>query len=142
MEEIKEFKDKEAKIAAISKGNELIKKEVLVKLQQVKNKIENEEQRNVSAKNIVIEIDDSDALKRTQQRKRKISTEKVELKEETADNVSDNKKKELTNSNNKKTESNVKLFAYKNVDYKKFYNHSNKDHKQKQPKMKFKKYKN
>ncbi|OWR42755.1 PM-Scl autoantigen protein [Danaus plexippus plexippus] len=42
VEEIKEYKDKEAKIAAISKGNELIKTEVLLKLQEAKSMIENE----------------------------------------------------------------------------------------------------
>ncbi|CAB3226099.1 unnamed protein product [Arctia plantaginis] len=139
MEEIKEYKDKEAKIAAIGKGNELIKAEVLVKLQQAKSQIENEEKTNI-VKNVTIDIDESESLKKTPQRKRKISTEKVEPKE-SVDNPIEHKKMELINTNSKKSDSDVKPFAYKNVDYKKFHNDTNKERKQKQPKMKFKKHK-
>lgn len=137
MEEIKEFKDKEAKITAISKGNELIKAEVLAKLQQAKTQVENEGQ-NVSETKEMVDVGEvDDALKKTQQRKRKISTVKVENKK-SADIVTENKKKELLNTN---PQHNLKTFAYKNVDYKKFYNNTNKEHNQKQHKMKFKKYK-
>lgn len=134
--EIEEFKEKAAKIAAISKGNELIKTEVLSKLQQAQVKIENEE------KNLTAEEND-DTLMKSQQRKRKISAIKVEPKESTSI-VTDNSSiitKEITENSTKKIDSNVKPYAYKNADYKKFFNQSSKDHKQKQPKMKFKKYK-
>lgn len=142
---MKEYKEKEAKVAAISKGNELIKAEVLAKLQQAQTQIENEDKNN--AKPIVKiepELND-DTQKKTQQRKRKISAEKVEPKETVDLTTNANVKQELTSNNTKKVDNDVKPFAYKNVDYKKFYNHNvvnNKDHKQKQPKMKFKKYKN
>ncbi|XP_035433484.1 exosome component 10 isoform X2 [Spodoptera frugiperda] len=145
LEEMKEYKEKEAKVAAISKGNELIKAEVLAKLQQAQTQIENEDKNN--AKPIVKiepELND-DTQKKTQQRKRKISAEKVEPKETVDLTTNANVKQELTSNNTKKVDNDVKPFAYKNVDYKKFYNHNvvnNKDHKQKQPKMKFKKYKN
>lgn len=138
MEEIKEFKEKEAKIAAIGQGNELIKTEVLVKLQQAKTQIENEEKRIVPTE--IIEIDDDDTSTKTQQRKRKISPDKMEIKE-SLDTTLDHKKTELANSSNQKTDSNTKPYDYKNVNYKKFYNDMKKDFKQKQPKMKFKKYK-
>lgn len=145
LEEMKEYKEKEAKVAAISKGNELIKAEVLAKLQQAQTQIENEDKNN--AKPIVKiepELND-DTQKKTQQRKRKISAEKVEPKETVDLTTNANVKQELTSNNTKKVDNDVKPFAYKNVDYKKFYTHNvvnNKDHKQKQPKMKFKKYKN
>ncbi|KAI8431078.1 hypothetical protein MSG28_001137 [Choristoneura fumiferana] len=42
MEEMREFRDKEAKITAIGKGDELIKTEVLNKLQQAKSQIEHD----------------------------------------------------------------------------------------------------
>ncbi|KAJ8737858.1 hypothetical protein PYW08_000453 [Mythimna loreyi] len=134
--EIEEFKEKAAKIAAISKGNELIKTEVLVKLQQAQIKIENEEKKDKVE-------DNDDTQKKSQQRKRKMSADKVEHKAST-DIVTDNNsiiKQEITENSTKKIDSNVKPYAYKNADYKKFFNKSNKDHKQKQPKMKFKKYK-
>ncbi|XP_021193965.3 exosome complex component 10 homolog isoform X1 [Helicoverpa armigera] len=131
LEEIKEFKEKEAKIAAISKGNELIKSEVLVKLQQATNQIENEEKNNIKTHIKSEEVtQDDDELIITQQRKRKISAVRVgtDVKQEIACI--------------KKNDSTVKPFSYKNVDYKKLYNQTNKDHKYKQPKIKFKKYKN
>ncbi|XP_075990804.1 exosome component Rrp6 [Anticarsia gemmatalis] len=137
MDEIKEFNDKEAKIAAIGKGNELIEKEVLNKLQQAKTHIENEEKKNVPT-SVAQEIDDSDTLKKTQQRKRKMSTDKPDHKESVDVPVED---KEQPSCSYKKPDSNVKPYAYKNVDYKKFYNDTNKEHKQKQPKMNYKKYK-
>lgn len=135
MEEIKEFKDKEAKIAAIGKGNELIKAEVLVKLQQAKSHIENEEKANAAQSVVTIGIDDSE--KKMLQRKRKMSTEKVEPKE-SVHNATENKK---TDTDDKHKDSNVKPFAYKDVDYNKFHTDSNKDRKQKQTKMKYKKHK-
>lgn len=135
--EIEEFKEKAAKIAAISKGNELIRTEVLSKVQQAQVNIENEE------KNVIVENENDDTQTKSQQRKRKISAVKVDHKEST-DNVTDNSSiitKEITENSTKKIDSNVKPYAYKYADYKKFFNQSNKDHKQKQPKMKFKKYK-
>lgn len=134
--EIEEFKEKAAKVAAISKGNELIKSEVLNKLEQAQAqiKIENDEL-NMN------QIDDTQ--KKTQQRKRKISAEKVEHKTP-VDLVTDINvivKEDRTENSTKKNYSNVKPFAYKYADYKKFFNQSNKDHKQKQPKMNIKKYK-
>ncbi|XP_022832903.1 exosome component 10 isoform X2 [Spodoptera litura] len=144
LEEMKEYKEKEAKVAAISKGNELIKAEVLAKLQQAQTQIENEDKNNTKP---IVKIEpevNEDTQKKTQQRKRKISAEKVEQKETVDLTTNDNVKQELPSNNTKKVDNNVKPFAYKNVDYKKFYNQNvvNKDHKQKQPKMKFKKYKN
>lgn len=138
MEEIKEFKDKEAKITAISKGNELIKAEVLAKLQQAKTQVENEGQSVSEPKEMVDVGEVDDALKKTQQRKRKISTVKVENKKST-DIVTENKNKEPLDAN---PQHNMKKFAYKNVEYnKKFYTNTNKEHNQKQNRMKFKKYK-
>ncbi|KAJ8736936.1 hypothetical protein PYW07_000207 [Mythimna separata] len=147
-QELEEYREKAAKIAAISKGNELIKTEVLVKLQQAQKQIENEEKKDKDKAE-----ENDDILKKSQQRKRKISADKVDHKAST-DIVNDNIvikeeiieeiPEEITENSTKKIDSNVKPYAYKNADYKKFFNKSNKDqkdHKQKQPKMKFKKYK-
>lgn len=148
--EIEEFKEKTAKITAISKGNELIKAEVLVKLQQAQTLIENEEKKhneeekkhNIEEKKHIVE-EHYGALSKMQQRKRKISADKVEHKVST-DIVTNNhiiNKEALRANSTKKVDKNVKPFEYKTADYKKFFNQSNKDHKQKQPKQKFKKYK-
>ncbi|XP_063633302.1 exosome complex component 10 homolog [Cydia splendana] len=132
MEEIREYRDKEAKIAAIGKGDELIKTEVLHKLQQAKSHIENDENVVETKENL---LDDS----ATKQRKRKISPDSVERKEI---NKVDDSKKELKQTNIKhskpeaKTE--VKPYLYKNANYKKFFDNNVRSHKQ--PKAKFKKH--
>ncbi|KAM3969051.1 exosome component Rrp6 [Aphomia sociella] len=131
MEEMKEFKDKEAKIAAISKGNELIKAEVLVKLQQAKEKIELDAMKNTTDVNDIVVIED-DIQETKAQRKRKISSEKVERKTE---RIIDLTKKESKQINKTDSKNNLKPLIYKNVNYKKFYsaNDTGKAH----PKMKF-----
>lgn len=98
--------------------------------------IENEDKVSVQIK-VGVEESDETQMK-LQQRKRKISAEKVEPNEST--NVAvENIGKEFPNNDTKNND--VKPFVYKNADYKKFFNHTNKEYKQKQPKMKFKKYK-
>lgn len=129
MEEIKEFKDKEAKIAAIGKGNELIKKEVLIKIQQAKSQVEIEVDKSKDVEEI-----QNDTQKKAEKRKRKMSTEKVEQKDSTAPFLEE---KVTINKNAKKQ--NVKPYTYKFINYRKFYDDSDKAHKQ--PKTKSKKRK-
>ncbi|RVE50713.1 hypothetical protein evm_004623 [Chilo suppressalis] len=118
IEEIKEYKDKEAKIAALGRGDELIKTEVLLKLQQAKTKIENEKEKDV------IVIEDEPATKKKAHRKRKMSGEKpTPAATPTPAPVLP------------KTEHTI----YKNANYRKFYDDSQKA--RRQPKMKFKKHK-
>ncbi|KAG6458535.1 exosome component 10 isoform X2 [Manduca sexta] len=138
MEEIKEFKEKEAKVAAISKGNELIKKEVLVKLQQAQSQIKQEEIdiKQDSLVGVSHENDESDADKKIAQRKRKISAEKVEEKE--APKVVEEIKKDVIIKTTKKDETDLKPYEYKNANYKKFYDDVNNP---KQNKTNVKKYK-
>lgn len=139
IEEIKEYKDKEAKIAAIGKGNELIKSEVLVKLQQAKSHIENEEKINNAHTVVTIGIDETE--KKMTQRKRKMSTEKVEPGVEEKESVETATEQKEIDTDSKSKVNIVEPFAYKDVDYNKFHTDSNKDRKQKQPKMKYKKHK-
>ncbi|CAH0715973.1 unnamed protein product, partial [Brenthis ino] len=136
VEEIKEYKDKEAKIAAISKGNELIKTEVLLKLQEAK--IQKEKEGEIKDKTNTpqkeekpIEKNPEPEIKQTAQRKRKISNEKCKK----GDVASKNKNK----VKNKIEQINLKPYNYKNVNYRKFRDDSEKAHKQ--TKMKFKKHK-
>lgn len=139
MEEIKEFKDKEAKIAAIGKGNELIKREVLIKIQQAKTQIENECV-DVDKSKETEEINKNETQKKAEKRKRKMSTEKIEPKEIVAP-ITEKKVHNNKNTKNSKSEinKNVKPYQYKNVNYRKFYDDTDKAHKQ--PKTKFKKHK-
>ncbi|CAK1588540.1 unnamed protein product [Parnassius mnemosyne] len=147
MEELKEFKDKEAKIAAIGKGNELIKKEVLIKLQEAKALVEAEEKSETDKPDAATEVDnDENVIQKTVQRKRKISSDKRERKDSVAEATKEDKteNKPKNNQQNKmknksEIKSNVTRFNYKNVNYKKFYNENEKV--LKQPKMKFKKHK-
>lgn len=74
IEEKKEFKEKEARIAAISKGNELIKTEVLIKLRAAATQLDAAPRPAADADDAA-PATDADAGKKAQ-RKRKIS-EKV-----------------------------------------------------------------
>ncbi|XP_046977578.1 exosome component 10 isoform X2 [Vanessa cardui] len=144
VEEIKEYKDKEAKITAISKGNEYIKTEVLIKLQEAKTLIENEKKK---AEN---EPDDEAAPASDMEgtgalRKRKIPNEKTAKKNEPSVSQGKNKSDKTKNKNQNKVKNktepapasaaNVKPFNYKNVNYKKFRDEQE-PHKQSKTKLK------
>ncbi|CAG9781676.1 unnamed protein product [Diatraea saccharalis] len=106
IEEIREYKDKEAKIAALGRGDELIKTEVLLKLQQAKTKIENE-------KKEVIVIEEEPVSEKKAQRKRKMSGEKPPpARPRSPNNI------------------------YKNVNYRKFYDDAEKARRQPKMKFK------
>lgn len=145
VEEIKEYKEKEAKIAAISKGNEYIKTEVLIKLQEAKTLIEKESDKSNGEEmkpEAVISVSDDGGQTL---RKRKMSNEKGKKNEPCSEqNTNKTKTEKSKNKNhnkvkNKSEQINVKPFNYKNVNYRKFRDDSEKAHKQ--PKMKFKKHK-
>lgn len=130
VEEMEEYKCKEAKIAAISKGNELIETEVLAKVQQAKEQIEYDTKKKGTKVDDVV-VSNNVHLETKSQRKRKISSDKVEGKDDT-DRIIQNPTKE--------TKPNHKLEnIYKNINYKKFY--SDKDTGKANPKMKFRKQK-
>ncbi|CAH2034888.1 unnamed protein product, partial [Iphiclides podalirius] len=152
LEEIKEYKEKEAKITAIGKGNELIKSEVLVKLQEAKALVEAEERSDADkAPEDGAEAEpDEGGTQKTAQRKRKISSDKRERKDSVAEPAKggqtreQNKPKNNTNQQNKmknkpEPKPAVARFNYKNVNYRKLFNENEKA--LKQPKMKFKKHK-
>lgn len=131
MEEIKDFKEKEAKIAAIGKGDDLIKTEVLLKVQHAKTQVENEEKSVVESE----EIETKELVKKSEKRKRKIS-DKIDRKDTLmpVTNKVDSNPKNISETNK-----NLKPFVYKNVDYKKFYDDTEKTRNHKQLKTKYKK---
>lgn len=133
MEEIKDFKEKEAKIAAIGKGDDLIKTEVLLKLQYAKTQVENEEKNKVEPE--VIETNESS--KKSEKRKRKMSSDKIERKDSVINKVTNKvgSKPKNVSENNK----NLKAGVYDNVDYTKFYEDTKKTNDHKQVKAKYKK---
>ncbi|KAJ0184090.1 hypothetical protein K1T71_000513 [Dendrolimus kikuchii] len=122
LEEIKEYKDKEAKIAAISKGNELIKEEVLTKLQETKEQLEKCEE-GAQTKSTA-NVNEPKLEKFTAQRKRKLP-EKGEQNDNTQKERQD---KNEFNKSVKKVE-NFKPFHYKNSNYKKFHDETAKSFK-------------
>ncbi|XP_038216361.1 exosome component 10 isoform X2 [Zerene cesonia] len=145
-DEIKKYKEQEAKITALGEGNELIKSEVLEKLQEVKAKTEKElgELAGTSEEASTSEVADTDTEnpttsavevkdeQKTVQRKRKMSTEKInKTKQATAETKqpTDGDKAKGTNKNDD-SKNFVKPFPYKNANYKKFHNESHKAHKQ------------
>ncbi|XP_053624536.1 exosome complex component 10 homolog [Plodia interpunctella] len=131
MEEMKEFKDKEAKITALGKGDELIKTEVLSKLQLAKAKIE--DVMNVKETDSEVVIIDDETQETKTKRKRKISMDKSER------NVDLTKRDFKKGHKKAEAKNDVKPFQYKNVNYRKFYNEN--DMEKARPKMKFKKHK-
>ncbi|XP_047543391.1 exosome component 10 isoform X1 [Vanessa atalanta] len=146
VEEIKEYKDKEAKITAISKGNEYIKTEVLIKLQEAKTLIENEKKKaekepDDEAAASAPDMEGTGAL-----RKRKIPNEKAAKKNESSNRQGKNKSDKNKNKNQNKAKNetepvpasaaNVKPFNYKNVNYRKFRDEPEKPHKQSKTKLK------
>ncbi|XP_045509805.1 exosome component 10 isoform X2 [Colias croceus] len=144
-DEIKKFKEQEAKIAALGEGNELIKSEVLEKLQEVEAKKEKEldelagtSDEQPSASEVTTDepapstsgVEPKDEQK-TVQRKRKMSTEKINKQQataETKETTDGNKAKDTSKDDDSKNF--VKPFSYKNANYKKFHNESHKAHKQ------------
>lgn len=131
MEEIKDFKEKEAKIAAIGKGDDFIKTDVLLKIQYAKTQVENEEKSIVQHE----EIKPNVSLKKSEKRKRKIS-DKIERKDSRmpVTNKVDSNPNSISETNK-----NLKAFVYKNVDYTKFCADTKKSNYQKPLKTKHKK---
>ncbi|XP_072930705.1 exosome complex component 10 homolog isoform X2 [Epargyreus clarus] len=137
-EEIRKLEEKEAKVTAIAQGDPLIKSEVLLKLQESKNNLIQEDKEETEQDHIF--------LKKVVQRKRKMSTETTESKDETnaqeepiqeVDKQSSNDAEiKLNSTSDNKAD---KTFNYKQVNYKKFHNEC--EQSRKQPKMKFKKHK-
>lgn len=135
---MKEFKEKEAKISAIGKGNELIKTEVLLKLQRAKVNVESEDKPDEVKE---VDLTTEDNTTKGEKRKRKLSVDKVEAKESvpgTTEKIEIKQQKNLK-TNKSETNKHMKSFQYKNINYKKFYDDSDKGHKQ--PKKKCKKHK-
>ncbi|XP_068617220.1 exosome complex component 10 homolog isoform X2 [Battus philenor] len=138
IEEIKEFKEKEAKITAIGKGNEFIKTEVLVKMKEVKsvaeprNKVDNQIK---EAPNEAKNSGDGCSQKPAQYIKNRSAHKKnVKLPSTSKDDKNEPKPKnndKLNKSKNKPETKNESYFNYKNVNYKKF----NNENEQKTPKQ-------
>ncbi|KAG7313093.1 hypothetical protein JYU34_000176 [Plutella xylostella] len=142
IEELKEFKEKEAKLAALGKGNELIKTEVLSKL--VEPQVVPVAEKPTKQENDAQDTADQSESIKTGQRKRKISNETVEAKNEETDNNVKNKTDKQNQSKPKAPpQKDVKKFDYKNADYQKFFNDSEKMKQKftKQSKPRFKKHK-
>lgn len=109
----------------------MIKTEVLFKVQHAKTQVENEETSVVEPEEIETKV----TLKKSEKRKRKISSDKIERKDSTpVTNKVDSNPKNVSETNK-----NVKPFVYKNVNYRKFYDDSEKTHNHKQLKTKYKK---
>ncbi|XP_073955663.1 LOW QUALITY PROTEIN: exosome component Rrp6 [Choristoneura fumiferana] len=135
MEEMREFRDKEAKITAIGKGDELIKTEVLNKLQQAKSQIEHDVK---AAKEINGDINyeiiklGSEEENGAKIRKRKMSAESEQLPRV---KVLESKELKPNVKHKPEAKNDVKPYLYKNANYKKFYDNTARAHK---PKTKFK----
>ncbi|XP_050360951.1 exosome component 10 isoform X2 [Nymphalis io] len=82
IEEIKEYNEKEAKIKAISKGNEYIKTEVLIKLQEAKTLIEKENKKSEKEPEDEAVAPVADVTGTAALRKRKFSNDKGANKNE------------------------------------------------------------
>ncbi|KAL0851679.1 hypothetical protein ABMA28_000012 [Loxostege sticticalis] len=139
IEEKKEFKEKEARIAAISKGNELIKTEVLIKLRAAATQLDAAPRPAADADDAA-PATDADAGKKAQ-RKRKISEkERKEPPPSRAEPPAAARAAAKPKNVKLAAEpsATLKPFAYKNVNYTKFYDA---EKTRKQPKMKFKKHK-
>ncbi|XP_028032179.1 exosome component 10 isoform X2 [Bombyx mandarina] len=114
----KDIKEMEAKVAAISQGNELIEEEVLQKLQKAQSHIEHDK---TSVAPQAAAANDTEPDTKTAQRKRKIVTENAEEqnvgrahKNEHVPKKIDVAKKEVTAG-----------YQYQNATYDKFYNVTN-----------------
>lgn len=135
MEEMREFRDKEAKITAIVKGDEFIKTEVLNKLQQAKSQIEHDvkavkenSENLLDVVKLSSEIEDNGA----KIRKRKMSPES---EQQPRVKVLENKELKGNIKHKAEAKNDVKPYLYKNANYKKFYDNNARAHK---PKTKFK----
>lgn len=121
VEEMKEFKEKGAKIAAISKGNELIKAEVLAKLQKNKNKaIENKGSESTSGDNAPVAADDSDPDANAQRKKKRPAETEIQKRKPLGQTSGDNSELDKLDEA-QGSETNFTPYQYKNVNYKGFY---------------------
>lgn len=144
--DIKEIKEKEAVVTALSRDNELIKSEVLLKLQEQRDAAEASavttavtiattavttapEEPSVKQEETIIE---TKAEKSTDETK-KVSKRRHQVEKPAAIQPADDRKKEPQKSTHDYSDV-IKSFHYKNFNYKKFFSED-----KAQPKLKFKK---
>lgn len=115
----------------------MIKAEVLLQIQHAKTQVESEDKITVESEKIETnELKDMSG-KKSEKRKRKISFDKVDRKDSSmpVSNKVNSKPKNISETNK-----NLKSFVYKNIDFKTFYDNTEKTHNHKQLKTKNKKF--